>query len=456
MNYVEIDEIKPAPYNPRRISEEKTKELAESIKVNGFLIPIIVNRKNKTIIAGHQRSKAAKLAGLKRIPARFVENVNIGDEIIFNQLHNGTDLDPVTGGEYTGEMVEGFSIASADDFHISEFNPEVVKEIARISIKYGNVLQCVCNKSGEILKGSNYVQAAKLLKIPVNLTISDIKDEKLFLDEYGEFYYDSLKKNTWVQGLAQLYRDDGEKCGKKKHRSVLYETDIIPYIDKNPWVHALDFGCGKGFYIEKLKCAVHIGCEFYPNNTTTVFTGKANKMIDGLINHLKTHGRFDVIVCDSVLNSVDSVEAERAVMGCLNAFLKPGGKVFFSGRTYEGKRITAFYKQSRRDKMRLPFFDKNHFSGIYRKGNWYYQKYHSKEEVEKLCSDFKFKIESHYHSGTWRICATKEKDIPIEQEKQAIKFEFNLPTPGGKCYNRDKETISGFLIALQKEGLQNG
>lgn len=451
MEYVNLDDVRPANYNPRKITNEKIEELARSIQINGFLIPIIVNKKNNIIIAGHQRCRAAKLAGLESVPAYFVDDVNTADEIIFNQIHNGTDFDISTSGEYSGKKERGFICAPESDFIISAFNPEITREIARILIKYGNVLQCVCDKTGKIYKGYNYVQAAKLLKIPVNLTIAEIKNPKLFLDEYGEFSYDALNKNTWVQGLAQLWRDDGEKDGRKKHRSVLYETDVIPYCEKNPWVHVLDFGCGKGFYIKKLKCEAHIGVEFYPNNGFAISRNKANKMIDNLNEHLKTFGRFDVVVCDSVLNSVDSVKAERSVMGCLNAFLKPGGKVFFSGRTYEGKAKTANFKQSQRDKMRLPFFDENHFSAIYRKGNWYYQKYHSRKEINDLCDSFAFKVDSHYHSGTWRVCATKEQDIPEDEQKRAIAFEFNLPLPGETCYNKSGETIDSFLMALKKE-----
>lgn len=60
---VRISDIRPAPYNPRRISEEQFAKLQESLRVIGFTVPILVNSKNSIIIAGHQRTKAATAIG---------------------------------------------------------------------------------------------------------------------------------------------------------------------------------------------------------------------------------------------------------------------------------------------------------------------------------------------------------------------------------------------------------
>ncbi|MDO4157398.1 MAG: ParB N-terminal domain-containing protein, partial [Oscillospiraceae bacterium] len=84
---IQINEIKPAPYNPRKISDSQFAMLKESLTHLGFLIPVIVNQRNHIIIAGHQRTKAAKSLGITEIPAGFVDGVNDGDEIKFNQLH---------------------------------------------------------------------------------------------------------------------------------------------------------------------------------------------------------------------------------------------------------------------------------------------------------------------------------------------------------------------------------
>lgn len=69
---IEISEIKPNPYQPRKVFEaEAIEELKESILEHGILQPIILrkNIKGYEIVVGERRFRAAKAAKLKRIPA---------------------------------------------------------------------------------------------------------------------------------------------------------------------------------------------------------------------------------------------------------------------------------------------------------------------------------------------------------------------------------------------------
>lgn len=52
---INILDIKPAEYNPRKISETEYEKLANSISEFGFVDPIIINLNNNHIIGGHQR-----------------------------------------------------------------------------------------------------------------------------------------------------------------------------------------------------------------------------------------------------------------------------------------------------------------------------------------------------------------------------------------------------------------
>lgn len=69
---VNLDELRPNPYQPRKVFDEQAlQELADSIKKNGVFQPIIIKKsiKGYEIIAGERRYRAAKLAGLEKIPA---------------------------------------------------------------------------------------------------------------------------------------------------------------------------------------------------------------------------------------------------------------------------------------------------------------------------------------------------------------------------------------------------
>src|SRR5215471_2278840 len=68
---VEIDAIVPNAYQPRsHVDEGRLEELAASIRSNGVIQPIVVRRDGDRfhIIAGERRWRAAKLAGLVRVP----------------------------------------------------------------------------------------------------------------------------------------------------------------------------------------------------------------------------------------------------------------------------------------------------------------------------------------------------------------------------------------------------
>jgi ParB family chromosome partitioning protein len=68
---IDIDQLEPTPYQPRQVfKDDKLFELAESIKANGILQPIIARRIGERfqIIAGERRWRAAQLAGLHKVP----------------------------------------------------------------------------------------------------------------------------------------------------------------------------------------------------------------------------------------------------------------------------------------------------------------------------------------------------------------------------------------------------
>jgi len=69
---IPIDSIDPNPYQPRRaFRQESLEELAQSIRVDGVIQPILVRRNGAryTLIVGERRWRAAKLSGASEIPA---------------------------------------------------------------------------------------------------------------------------------------------------------------------------------------------------------------------------------------------------------------------------------------------------------------------------------------------------------------------------------------------------
>lgn len=453
---VDISNIKGAEYNPRKIKEDKLGELENSIKELGFILPIIVNEENNTIIAGHQRTKTARKVGITEVPAFIINGITISDEINFNQIHNGAEANCTFKSKINSKPyeTEKFVEIEPKDIHVPReiINAQVVSHICSLIEKYGNVFSIIVAED-TILFQEEYAYACKMLNKKCNAYIcSSDKEEavkKYFSQKYGEFTYENLEKQTFVQGLAQMHRTLSTQKGENKraNASVLYERIIFPYLEENKEVETiLDFGCGKGTYINHLKKNYNaIGVEFYNNNIKSINVAKGNRQIDELINYLRTRKTFDLVVCDSVLNSVDSVEAENAVMTIINLFTQETAFV-------SGINLSRAFRQNHKKKVgasveNLRFLDDNNFSGHFRNGQWYYQHFHEKKDVYDLAERTGFKVVDFYDiNSTWKARLKKVKDLGKEEYKKAIDFEFNLPLPNNKSYNRHNEVkeVLGF------------
>lgn len=83
VTYQKVKELNPAPYNPRKWSEDAIAQLTESIKSFGLVDPILVNgatdRKN-VVIGGHFRLKVAKDLGIKEVPVVYIDIPDIERE----------------------------------------------------------------------------------------------------------------------------------------------------------------------------------------------------------------------------------------------------------------------------------------------------------------------------------------------------------------------------------------
>lgn len=267
---------------------------------------------------------------------------------------------------------------------------------------------------------------------------------------YGVFSYDHLDRQTYIQTLAQMNRLRGGPSGKE-NRSTLYETLVIPFLGADKSRRMVDFGSGHGDYAAALR-GRGFDCHdvelFRRSRQMALDTKAIHRMIDRLCADLSTHGPYDVAILDSVLNSVDCLEAETAVMTVLNALAKVGGDVFFSGRPAEDiQRQLNYSKAERSQARRVEFLDENGFTALYRKGRWFYQKYHSKSDVEALAERFGFKILKHQHpNNSWQVHARKIRDLDPAAVAAACDYEFNLALGETQRLNRHADVKAALKL----------
>lgn len=130
---LEIDSVQPDPEQPRRFFDEKAlKELAGSVAEHGIIQPIVVTPKGSQflIVAGERRWRAAKMAGLKTVPA-IVRTLSGQNRLEISLIENlqRRDLNPIETAtaylklrdqfnmtlEQIGERVGGKSVSAVSN-----------------------------------------------------------------------------------------------------------------------------------------------------------------------------------------------------------------------------------------------------------------------------------------------------------------------------------------------------
>lgn len=114
MLFLSIDQLQVSPYQPRQhFNEAALKELADSIKEQGILQPIVAREKGTyyEIIAGERRFRAAKLAGILEVPV-VIHNVPDYTALAFALIENiqRQDLNPLEEAQALHRLLTEFSM----------------------------------------------------------------------------------------------------------------------------------------------------------------------------------------------------------------------------------------------------------------------------------------------------------------------------------------------------------
>lgn len=116
---IAVRDISPNPWQPRRdFPKESLTALAESIKENGLIQPVVVRqKKNGTyeLAAGERRWRAAKLAGLETIPAvtQDYDDRSMAEMALVENLQR-EDLNPVDEGLAYQKLMDDYGLTQED------------------------------------------------------------------------------------------------------------------------------------------------------------------------------------------------------------------------------------------------------------------------------------------------------------------------------------------------------
>lgn len=201
-----VDAIVPNPHQPRKyFSEESIDELAESIQAVGVLQPLLIKKDGDTnlLIAGERRLRAAKRAGLKEVPVRFIDvDEEKGDRISLIENVQREDLNPMEEAEayetlrkkykYTQEKIAGIVGKSrpyiANSLRLLKLEP-VVKEMLRreeLSISQGKLLLSVKDGNAQIKQAKRMVDEGQTIAESTQGTKKTTKKRR---DHQGYYSY---------------------------------------------------------------------------------------------------------------------------------------------------------------------------------------------------------------------------------------------------------------------------
>ena len=245
--YISIEDIHTNPYQPRKhFSSEKINELANSIKENGLIQPIIV-RKSSVIgyelLAGERRFRAAKIAGLTDIPAlvKSLSDDEMMKQAIIENLQR-EDLNPIEEAESYQNLIDrglthdeiaqimGKSrpyitnlvrLLQLPDFMLKSVKDGLISQAhARLLIKYSESEQR--DWLDKIISSDISVRKLEKLLQPSTPKIQPKQAEKIFIDEEEE----KLKKLLGVEVKISLSKKQKGKIAISFSNQEEYERII--------------------------------------------------------------------------------------------------------------------------------------------------------------------------------------------------------------------------------------
>ena len=215
---IPVSNIRPNPYQPRKVFDQlMIEELSNSIKEFGVMQPInvrLIKDETYELIAGERRLRAAKMAGLERIPS-IVIHVNDKDSAVLALIENlqRENLNYFEEAEGYFNLMEDYGLTQE----------EIARQVGKSQSTIANKLRLL-KLSDPVVKllldhGLSERHARSLLKLPsvdLQLTILD----KVIIQSLNVKKTEELIDNT----LNKLINDEDSK--KKNTYLKTYLKDI--------------------------------------------------------------------------------------------------------------------------------------------------------------------------------------------------------------------------------------
>jgi len=204
--------LQPGKYQPRtRMDEGSLYELAESIKSQGIMQPILVRHKNDgyEVVAGERRLRAAQSLGLEEIPA-LIKDVSDEEALVLALIENiqREELNPIEEGKAYKRLM--------DEFHLNQ--EQVADAVGKERPTVSNILR--------LLKLPQAVQdavAKKMISMGHARTLLSIEDK----DKQYQVFLQFLEGGISVRQAEQISKASFSDEKRKKSKPADRDHEIV-------------------------------------------------------------------------------------------------------------------------------------------------------------------------------------------------------------------------------------
>ena len=250
-----VTQILANQFQPRKIFvQEDLESLAESIKQNGILQPILVRRKGDGVyelIAGERRLRAAKLASLSKVPV-VIRNSKNDESTILALVENlqRKDLNPMEEAKAYSQLIKEFGLtqekiaekvgrersSTANILRLVSLPSEIQRliELEKITIGHAKVILGFGNAKLQIALANRIVRDELSVRGVERL----IKNNPSFLKKASKKERTASSSNSYAKVEEQLQKQLGTKVtirSKKRggELTVAYysEEDLTRIVD---------------------------------------------------------------------------------------------------------------------------------------------------------------------------------------------------------------------------------
>ncbi|NIY91114.1 ParB N-terminal domain-containing protein [Vibrio diazotrophicus] len=498
LRLVNIDDIEPSTYNPRKADPRRLEILELSIRKLGFVLPLFCSQ-NGEILSGHQRHHVSKIMGIDKVPVVYTGPMDLADRKAINIAFNrGTnDLRPEDTPDNITDALSRVDLIQLsqgiDDksgkalYRCMHTTKESVSELVKINrghwINYsrnmarllhgkGIDMPLVCTPDKQVVNGIGRLQyfaekgfehidvvyineaEAKLSDAMLNLLSMDFDIHSRYeeLLRYNSFRRARRQRSELGQGFVFAVAPNARSK----------EFDILEPKNSKKWklqhgTSVVDFGAG---HLTETNLLRSVGVSVSPfepfrlGENDTINIQESIEIAKAFIHDIKSRKSYTSIFISSVLNSVP-FERDRQHIACLCAALCSEKTRLYacavsvdctSYRFVEGADGLG-QRESKYATFKLDYESGITIGDFKEKPK--VQKYHSPSEFYALFKRYFDIVKVDNKLNNVRaICAKPNRVHILRDLKAAIEFEFNLPYPDGSRMELVDEALEAYSHRL--------